>query len=284
MRLLSLAALLCATPAFAATLYSNGTLVTSPNGGTGNIAGQALSRADPYPLPGSSLTATTTGVGAGKLIGAAAADDFYVPNGNWDIDAITVYGFQTYPTSATTFGQTVTKIYLNLWNTTPYTAESPDLPPGTPIPQPLLSAPLEFDVTGQGTFVAHRVSGTSTNTVRPIYSWTVSAEGLPNNGRLDPGHYWLDFSIEGVGPQTNNVFVPLVSPRDQRTEHNARLYNVPFAGSPFSWFEGREGFSAALNEPGRAYSLPFELHGTPEPTSLTFLAGAGVLMRRRRGR
>ena len=140
---------------------------------------------------------------------------------------------------------------------------------------------LVYDVTGQGTFVAHRVSGSSTNTIRPIYSWTVSGDDLPNGGKLAAGHYWLQFGFEGVGPQTSNVFVPLVTPRSQNAEHNARLFNVPFSGSPASWFEGREGFVSAA-EPGRAYSLPFELIGTPEPTSLTLLAGSTLLVRRRR--
>lgn len=272
----------------AGVLHSNGPLITDPTGGTGAIAGQPLSKAETFPIPGSSLLGTTTGVGAGKVtVGGTltqlkAADDFTVPAGTWDVDAITVYGFQTYSSSATTFGQTVTGLHLNLWDTTPYTADSPDLPPGTPIPQPLLSIPLSFDVTGQGTFVGHRVSGSSTTTVRPIYSWTVPVDALPNGGKLDPGTYWLEMGYEGDGPQTDNVFVPLVTPRDAVTGHNARLYNVPFSGAPLSWFEGREGFSASLGVPGRAYALPFEIHGTPEPTSLTLLAGAGLLARRRR--
>lgn len=272
----------------AATLWSNGTIVTNPTGGTGPIAGLPISTAENYPLPGSSLNAATTGVAAGtttisgQSVQLKAADDFYVPDGNWDIDAITVYGFQTYSSSATTYAQTVTQVMLNLWDQTPYTAASPDLPPGTPIPQPLLSVPLSFDVTGQGTLVGHRVSGISTNTVRPVYSWTVPADALPNGGKLAPGHYWLEMSFIGDGPQTDNVFVPLVTPRAQNADHNARLFNVPFSGAPLSWFEGREGFSASLNVPGRAYSLPFELVGTPEPASLSLLAGAGVLLRRRR--
>lgn len=280
------AASLFASQSFAAVLFSNGTLITDPTGGTGNIAGQALSKAETFPLS-PTLNGTTTGVGAGNGTAQSqptqffAADDFYVPNGNWDIDQIRVYGFQTYSSSATTFGQTVTKVKLNIWDTIPYTAQSPDLPPGTPIPQPLLSANLVFDVTNQGSFVAHRVSGSSTSTVRPIYSWTVSGDGLPNGGQLAAGHYWLQFGFEGVGPQTNNVFVPLVTPRAQNAEHNARLFNVPFSGFPASWFEGREGFVSAA-EPGRAYSLPFELIGTPEPTSLSLLAGATMLLRRRR--
>jgi hypothetical protein len=267
-------------------LHSQGPLITSPTGGTGAIAGQPLSKAETFPLT-PTLNGTTTGVGATRSVNTAAADDFDVPEAGWDIDSIKLYAFQTYPSSATTFAPTITKIYVNLWNATPYLPDSPDLPPGTPIPTPLLAAALSFDVTAaDATFVGHRVSGSSTTTVRPIYSYTVSADGLPNGGQLDPGHYWLEFAFDGVGPQTSTVFVPLVTPRDSvDSAPNARLLNAPFGGSQRTWFEGREGFNASTGDPGRAYTLPFELIGVPEPVTLLTLGAAlpvAAIRRKRR--
>lgn len=265
-------------------LHSQGPIITSPNGGTGVIAGQPLSKAEAFPF--GTLTATTTGVGATKVVNTAAADDFYVPDGGWDVDAVTLYAFQTYPSAATTFAPTINKVYVNLWTATPYLADSPDLPAGTPIPTPVLSAPLTFDVTAaDATFVGHRVSGSSTNTVRPIYSYTVSLDGLPDSGKLAAGHYWLEFAFDGTGPQTTTAFVPLVTPRASvENDPNARLLNAPFGGSQRTWFEGREGFNSATGDPGRAYTLPFEIIGTPEPATLAAIGGslAVAAVRRRR--
>jgi hypothetical protein len=261
----------------AATLFSNGPLITEPNGGTGAIAGQPLSRADSFPLT-PTLNGATTGVGATHSLGVAVAENFVVPAWGWDLDSVTVYAFQTSQTTPT-----VTDVYINLWTSAPYSADSPP-PRPEPLPAPLLSTPLHL-AAGPGSFVAHRVSGSSTSTVRPIFAYTVSLNGLPNAGVLGPGEYWLEWSMDGATSPSVNVFVPLVSPRTAAYDLNARLYNIPLAGMPLCWFEGREGYQNEAN-PGRPYALAFELHGTelPEPAAGVMVVAATLLITRRRTR
>jgi hypothetical protein len=266
------------TFATANLLYSNGPFITSPNGGTGAIAGLPLSKAETY------NSVATPGAAAALAFGTKLAEDFTVPAGGWDVASFKVFAFQNYPSSATTWSQTITKVSLNLWTATPYTSDSPDLPAGTTIPQPVLAQAVSFDVTGQGEFVAHRVSGSSTTTVRPVYSFTLPATAFTNNGHLDAGTYWLEMQFDGIGATTNNVYVPLVSPRTDAVNLNTRQYAVPLAGIPTTWFEGREGYVNAAN-PGRPYALPFEVVGTPEPTTLATIGATlsiAAIRRKRR--
>lgn len=269
-----------ASVAGAEVLYSNGPVVTNPTGGTGAIAGQPISQADGFRMPGSEFLFSTTGAAATYGTNTAAAEDFHVPAGGWDLDAVTLYAFQTSQTTPS-----IQRIYINLWTATPYSAGSPG-PLPNPLPQPVLAQPLVLDA-GEGTFVAHRQSPTGTSTVRPIFAYTVSLDGLPNGGVLPEGTYWLEFSFEGASSPSINVFTPLVTPRDAVTGHNARLYNA-LDGNPDSprvWFEGREGYVAGVSE-GRAYELPFELHGTalPAPGTIAGLAALSTLAASRRRR
>ncbi len=242
-------------PALAQPLFTNGPLITQPTGGTGAIAGQPLSNADGFTFPGQTFIFSTTGVGATIPADTSVADDFTVTGSGWDLDAVTLYCFQTSQTTPT-----ITTITINLWTAPPFSANSP-----APVPDPLLATPLTL-AAGPGTFVCHRESPTSTSTVRPVFSYTVSLDGLPNGGRLAPGTYWLEWSFNGAAAPSQNVFVPLVSPRTAVTDHNARLYNAVDGQPtmPRSWFEGREGYSAGVSE-GRAYELPFVLLGSTLP-------------------
>jgi hypothetical protein len=277
-----------ATSLAAATpLFSNGTFVTNPTGGTGSIAGQPISNADGFTVPGQSFVFSTTGVGATALANTAVAEDFTVPASGWDVDTLTVYAFQTSQSQPS-----VTQVRVNLWRAAPYSAGSPSLPGvplPDPLPQPILAESLVLDA-GPGTLIAHRQSATSTSTVRPVFAYTVSLDALPDAGRLAEGTYWIEWSFVGATAPSQNVFTPLISPRDQVAVHNARLFNA-LSGNPADprvWFEGREGFVAGVSD-GRAYSLPFELGGTPIPApgfaavaSLSVLTLAGRSTRRRR--
>jgi hypothetical protein len=266
MRRFDFAAALAALASFASVagaddLYSNGPFITNPTGGTGTIAGLPISNPDPFTIPGQTFTFYTTGVAATVATATACAEDFTVPPGQvWDLDSVTVYAFQTSQTTAT-----VHHIQINLWTATPFDAGSPPpLPPELPVP--VLASPLVL-ATGGGTFVCHRQgSATQTSTVRPVFAYTVSLDGLPNGGRLGPGTYWLEWSFDGALTPSQNVFQPLISPRTARSGWNARLKNSLDGSStgPRVWFEGREGFSAGVSE-GRAYELPFVLHGTVLP-------------------
>ena len=242
--------------AAADVLHDNGPIVTNPTGGTGQIAGQPISNADGFTIPGSTFIFSTTGVAATVATNTAAAEDFVVPSGGWQLDTLTLFAFQTSQTTPT-----ITSIQVNLWTDTPYSQGSPGQP--DPLPQPVLAQPLILDA-GAGTFVCHRQSVSSTGTIRPVFSYTVPLTGLPNGGFLPEGHYWIQWSMQGANSPSANVFMPLVSPRTAVTGHNARLLNSidGSAGGPRVWFEGREGYVEGQAD-GRAYELPFVITGTP---------------------
>lgn len=274
----SVAIALTAGAASAGVLHDNGPIVTNPTGGTGAIAGLPISNADGFTVPGSTFIFSTTGVAATVLTNTAAADDFIVPLGEiWDLSTVTLFAFQTSQTTPS-----ITQVNINLWTETPFSAGSPGAP--DPLPMPVLTNPLTMSA-GTGTFVCHRQSVSSTSTVRPVFAYTVSLDGLPGGGVLGPGHYWLEWSFLGASSPSQNVFMPLVTPRTAVTGHNARLFNSidGTANGPREWFEGREGFVAGQAE-GRAYELPFILDGTsvPAPACAPGLLIAGVLARRRR--
>ena len=245
--------------AVAQTLHTNGPIITNPTGGTGSIAGLPISNCDGFTVPGSTFVFSTTGVAGTVSTNTALAEDFTVPEGGWDLDALVVYAFQS-----SQITPTVTQVHVNLWTETPYSVGSPDAP--ATIPQPVLAANMVVQ-TGPGVLVCHRQSATSTGTVRPVFAYTVSLDGLPDGGRLAPGRYWIQWSCAGAASPSANVFSPLVSPRTAVQGHNARQLNA-LDGNPASprvWFEGREGYVAGSAE-GRAFELPFELLGTvPSP-------------------
>jgi hypothetical protein len=170
--------------------------------------------------------------------------------------SLTIYNYQLSQTTAT-----VHTIRVNLWTQPPYNEGSPGAP--DPLPTPVLSEYLVLSA-GTGVFTGHRQgSATSTSTNRPVFAYTVSLDGLPNGGVLGAGTYWIEWTCEGAASPSNNVWHPLVTPRAQRTGHNARFRNSidGSSGGPRVWFEGREGYSAGLSE-GRAYEIPFILQGT----------------------
>lgn len=258
-------------------IFDNGPFITNPTGGTGSIAGLPISQAEGFSIPGSSYIYSTTGISASYADNAAVAEDFVVPAGGWDLDSVTLFAFQTSQTTPT-----IKTVRINLWNATPYSAGSPP-PVPDPLPQPLMPTPLELEA-GPGTFVCHRESPTGTSTVRPVFAYTVSLDGLPNGGMLEPGEYWLEWSMIGAATPTPRCWVPLVTPRTEAYNLNARLFNSIDGSSsgPRVWFEGREGYSPPESE-GRPYALPFILNGTvPEPGTLTMVAaGMAVALLRR---
>jgi hypothetical protein len=266
--LLTLALLAPAPVTSADTLHDNGPLVTNPTGGTGTIAGQPISNCDGFTVPGSTFVFSTTGVAATVATDSSLAEDFTVPVGGWDLDALTVFAFQTSQTVPS-----VTEVRVNLWSATPYSAGSPGAPPE--LPRPVLAESLVL-AAGPGTFVCHRQSATSSGTVRPVFAYTVSLDGLPDGGRLAAGTYWIEWSCAGASSPSANVFAPLVSPRSSRSGHNARQRNA-IDGNPASpriWFEGREGFVAGSSE-GRPFEVPFVLSGRVLPACPADLDDSG---------
>jgi hypothetical protein len=273
-----LGVLAMAHTASASVLFDNGPIVTNPTGVTGSIAGLPISNADGFTVPGQSFVFSTSGVGASVALNTALADDFTVTGNGWDLDQVTLFAFQTSQTSAS-----VQSIRVNLWTQAPFVAGSPGAP--SELPTPVLAQSLEI-AAGPGTFVAHRQSATGTSAARPVFSYTVSLDGLPDQGRLAPGTYWLEWSFVGASSPSANVFVPLVSPRSSVSGHNARQFAARDGqlASPRVWFEGREGFVSGVAD-GRAYELPFVLRGSEIPGAGTLwllgIAAAHAARRRR---
>jgi hypothetical protein len=269
--------LLAAVFARADVLFDNGPFITDPTGGTGSIAGLPISQAEGFTLPGSSYVYSTTGISATYADNAAVAEDFVVPAGGWDLDSVTLFAFQTSQTTPT-----IETIRINLWTAAPYSAGSPP-PVPDPLPQPMMAEPLVLEA-GPGAFVCHRESVSGTSTVRPVYAYTVSLDGLPNGGVLEPGEYWLEWSMIGAETPTPRCWIPLVTPRAEAFNTNARLFNSidGTPSGPREWFEGREGYFPPESE-GWPYALPFILSGTvPEPATLTTLAAGMALVVLRR--
>ncbi len=256
-RVIASAGVVCSVQALGAVgpLFSNGPVVTNPTGGTGAIAGLPIGQADSFVNPLTGSTTSTTGIASTVAAGTACADNFVVPVGGWDLDSATFYAFQTGQSAAS-----ITEIRVNLWTQKPFAADSPDGPIPDPLPQPVLATSLEIPA-GVGAFVCHRQSHSSTSTSRPVFAYTVSLDGLPNQGRLGPGEYWLEWSFVGASSPSSNVFMPIAA-RAGSFDFGARLFNSVTGSStgPRTWFEGREGFAAGVSE-GRAYALPFDLAG-----------------------
>lgn len=278
-----------ATPARGGVLFDNGPVVTNPTGGTGTIAGQPISSPQGIPSsPPGGPTGYTSGVGASWNENVRVADDFIVLGDGWDLDAVSLFAFQSGAT-----GPTVTHAYINLWTAAPYSSNSPP-PLPDPLPQPVLLSSLEVPVSSSQ-FVAYRQTSTGTSSsTRPIYRYDFSLDGLPNAGLLSPGAYWLEWSLLGTGTagtSAGRVWVPPVAPRESAPNLNARVFAAIDGNpsTPYSWFEGREiqwvqsgtSWTGQFVQP---YALPFVLHGTavPEPGTLGSLLASVLLLTRRR--
>ncbi|HYE62806.1 MAG TPA: hypothetical protein VD997_12490 [Phycisphaerales bacterium] len=236
-------------------LWDNGPIVTNPTGGTGTIAGLPISNCDGFTMPGQTFIFSTTGVGAAAAFDNALADDFTVACGEtWVPTSLKLYAFRNF-----TSVPAVTAVKVNLWSAPPFNANSP-LPHPDPLPAPMLAQSITVPVTA-GALICHRQSVTSTSTNRPVHEYVVDVSGLP---QLASGTYWIEFSfVTPALTSGQNMHVPLVSPRSAVEGHNARQYSALDGqqASPRSWFEGREGYVAGVQE-GRAFELPFVLEGS----------------------
>lgn len=270
--------------ASAALLFDNGPIITNPTGGTGAIAGQPISQPERLPRPGDGMLITTalgrTARGAG---GQALGDDFVVPSQGWDLDTLTVYGFELRTTTPPITVPTIDRIHVNLWTAKPFSANSPP-PIPDPLPQPVLATRLVLPVQSWS-LLGYRTGGaTSTTSIGTIFALNVSLNDLPDGGKLDPGSYWLEWAFEDSTRPAVSHAAPLVTPRASAFNLDARQFNSidGLPTTPLSWFEARDGFLAGVSE-GLAMGLPFTLNGTvlPEPIIAAILPLAAFLRRRR---
>lgn len=255
-------ALVLSSVAQAGVLFSNGPLITAPTGGTSSIAGLPISRTE----SGTSVGRTIRGA-----FGHSVADDFAFSGPAWDLDSATFYVYLsgqnlTNPTGA---DNPVTHVRLNLWTAVPFSAGSPP-PVPEPLPTPLFASDLMLPVAS-ASFIGHRTSATSNASIRPVYAVTVSLDDVPELQSLDAGTYWFEWAYLANDPNAL-LNTPLVTPRAQAHNLNARQLNVFDTSGTVAWFEARDGFTAT--NPGLAMAFPFELAGRviPEPSVLGALA------------
>ncbi|HEX4955668.1 MAG TPA: hypothetical protein VF017_19960 [Thermoanaerobaculia bacterium] len=152
-------------------LWNNGPLVTHPGAGFGG--------ADESRLQSVSLTMNTIGFGHQVLNNNRVADDFTVPAGGWNINAITFFAYQTGSTTTSTF----TAVNFRIWNGPPNAGGM-----------------VVVDMSGLATLSSstfaniYRVTETTIgNNTRPVFANT---QNVAIN--LGPGTYWLDWQTNGT--------------------------------------------------------------------------------------
>jgi hypothetical protein len=229
------------------------------------------------------LITTALGRTARGATGQALADDFVVPSPGWDLDTLTVFGFELRTASPPITVPTIDRIHVNLWTARPFSANSPP-PIPDPLPQPVLMTRLVLPVHSWS-LIGYRTGGsTSTTSIGTIFALNVDLNGLPDGGELDPGEYWMEWAFEDSTRPTVSQAAPLVTPRASALNLNARQFNAidNLPTTPFSWFEARDGFVAGVSD-GLAMAFPFTLNGTvlPEPIAIAMLPMCTLLFRRR---
>jgi subtilisin-like proprotein convertase family protein len=178
-----------------AVLYDNGPLVTHPAGGAGGADASALQTA---------LGMGTYGFGHQVSAGNRVADDFTIAGGNWVIETITLFAYQT--GSSTT--STINAVNLQIW----------DGPPDNPASTVVWGDTTTNIMTSTTWSNIYRVLDTALlDTARPIMASTVAV-----NTTLPPGTYWLDW--QSGGTLASGPWAPPVSILGQTTTGNAKQY------------------------------------------------------------
>ncbi len=177
-------------------IYSNGPLVTNPAEGT-NFA------------DASNLATGLGSFGFQHSITSLnrVADEFVVPAGQgWRLDSLVFYAYQT----GSPITSTINNVNLRIWRGRPGDVGSQIVFGNTTTNR---MARTQFSGI-------YRVSGTLTNTDRPLMAQTVA---LTNGITLAPGTYWLDWQTGGT--LTSGPWVPPITIEGQTTTGNARQFN-----------------------------------------------------------
>ena len=233
--------LLLSQAARAVELYNNGTFVTGTSPG-GNTISQVPAGYDTFGL--------VVG-GYNSVAPQRVADNFLVPGGGWDLDALTVYAYEG-GGAVNTFSSA----YVAIFDCDPTLTE--DLAPRWGSLDPL-SAPNAF-VSQQPLNIFRVNAAAPEGTTRHIHAVTLNVADAPV---LPPGEYWVAYGLQGSSPDSTVAAVP-VTP-------------VPAGADGLSWgrtryaVPGRENFwqyadgnIATGEDPNllQPYDHAFKLDGT----------------------
>lgn len=234
--------------ASAATLFSNGSIVTNPGAGAGGFDVSQAS-AD-FNTQGFSVASPTR-----------LADDFVVPAPGWRVDSVTVSAYIVGTYSVPPAGSPFTALTLSLWR------GAPDEPTSQLVATSSTLAGNQFS----GTFRVGNGAANFGNTQRPVFNLTAS---FPQTELL-PGEHWIEYSVTGTGGITFSPMVMDGTPAVPITRNgNARRRLDPTT----SWITL---FGGVVSQ---GVDFPFVVSGSviPEPAGAALLAAMGVLTRRRR--
>lgn len=233
-------------------IYSNGSLVNSPGTGVGGD--------DESVLQNNSLGMTALGF-AVHLPGTwRVADEIVVSGGDWVVDSIDFYAYQTGSTAST-----ITSVSLQIW----------DGVPGDPGSTVVFGDPTTNRMASTGYSGILRVTEDSTgaNTDRQIAISNVTV-----GTTLPPGTYWLDWQIDGSGG--SGPWAPPITITGQAATGNA----IQSGDGGATWNPITDGGS------GAAQGMPFVVNGSLPPPpmvptlgwfALALLALGAMLMGRR---
>jgi len=225
----------------AAVIYDNGPLVNSP--GTG-IGGE-----DESVLQVTSLGMNTLGVGHQLSAGFRIADDFTVAGGDWDIESIDFYAYQTNETAST-----ITAVNLQIWDGVPGAVGSTVIFGD--------GSTNRMNSTGNSGIlrVEEATSGTTNNRQIAVSNVTVGIT-------LSPGTYWLDWQSDGSG--VSGPWAPPITINGQTTTGNA----LQSSDNGVTYVALEDG--GTLTQQG----LPFVVYGTlPPPPVVPTLSLYGLLL------
>ncbi|MGV8048801.1 MAG: carboxypeptidase regulatory-like domain-containing protein [Anaerolineaceae bacterium] len=197
-------------------LYDNGPLVNSPGTGSGGADESILQ---------TGLGMGTYGFGMQQSAGNSVADDFEV-TGNWNVQNIEFFGYQTGSSTSSTF----TGVYCRVYDGAPNAG-------GTVIWGDLVTNRM---ISTEWSNIYRNDNGPGGSTDRPIMRIVAETPGLT----LSPGTYWVEWQT--TGSLSSGPWVPAVTINGETTTGNALQYTG-------SW--------AALVDVG-PQGLPFILNGT----------------------
>ncbi|HPF64867.1 GEVED domain-containing protein, partial [Lentimicrobium sp.] len=197
-------------------LYDNGPLVNSPGTGSGGADESILQ---------TGLGMGTYGFGMQQSAGNSVADDFEV-TGNWNIQNIEFFGYQTGSSTSSTF----TGVFCRVYDGAPNAG-------GTVIWGDLVTNRM---ISTEWSNIYRNDNGPGGSTDRPVMRIVAETPGLT----LSPGTYWVEWQT--TGSLSSGPWVPAVTINGETTTGNALQYTG-------SW--------AALVDVG-PQGLPFIINGT----------------------